>query len=597
MQRRIIQAVVIIMAAAYIISGCTTAPQKPDKIAAGNYDYVKEYISWLAPKEMKENKVVGLSIAIVDDQQTVWARGFGYADLKNKQPATPETVYRIGSISKLFTVMAAMLLAEKGRIDIDEPLQNYLPPFSIKTRFSDADPITLRSIMTHHSGLPDAVVKGMWSSEAPLTLLYRLKDEYVAYPPNYVLSYSNAAMALLGLMIERVGDSDFCEYMTQSVFNPMGMQHSSYELAPEIERLLSKGYRNGEAAKQLPLRDLAAGSMYSNVVDLSRFVKMVLAEGRAGSHQILKPQTIVEMLRPQNGKVVLDFGQQIGLGWFIDYTPHEKIKIAGHGGGTPLFRTTLMILPEKKLGVVVLTNSTEGGRIHSKIGKEALKLALEAKTGETIAKKDIPIEPPDQMASEEMLQSFAGRYATLDMLGAVTLKNKKLEASFEKYNFQLIPSSNGSFGVERRFLRIFPLKKLGRLELAKLRVGRTDFDGRELLTVHYDNKHWFSAEKLSRSPLPPAWEKALGKYKILNPDPDGSPEAVKLSKKEGVLELSYNYPLWHSGRSKLYLKPISETAAITAGIGRNSGETLRLVDIDGENGLAIWGYTMKKQPE
>jgi CubicO group peptidase (beta-lactamase class C family) len=597
MQRRILQAVMIFMAAAYIISGCTTAPQKPDKLAAGNFDYVKEYISWLAPKEMKKNRVVGLSIAIVDDQQTVWARGFGYADLKNKKPATPETVYRIGSISKLFTVTATMQQAEQGRIDIDQPLQNYLPAFSVKSRFSNTDPITLRSIMTHHSGLPSDVLKGMWAPEPPETLLYRLKDEYVAYPPNYVFAYSNAAMALLGLMIERVSDAEFCEYMTQTIIKPMGMQHSSYKLTPDIESLLSKGYRNGKEAKQLPLRDLAAGSMYSNVVDLSRFVKMVLAEGRAGNQQILRPQTIAEMLRPQNGNVVLDFGQQIGLGWFIDYTPHEKLKIAGHGGGTPLFRTSLMILPQKKIGVVVLTNSTEGSRIHNKIGKEALKLSLEAKTGETIEKKDIRIEPPDQKASEEMLQSFVGRYATLNMLGAVDRKKKTLEAKFEKYEFQLIKSSNGSFGVKRRFLGIFPLKKLGRLEVAKIRVGRTEFNGRELLTVHYDNKYWFSAEKLSLSPLPPAWEKALGKYRILNPDPDSSPEEVRLSKKAGVLELSFKNPLWHSGRGKIYLRPISETAALTTGIGRNSGETMRLVDIDGENGLAFWGYKLKKQPE
>jgi len=597
MRRKILQALMIFMAAAYFISGCTTAPQKPDKLVSGNYDYVKAYISWLAPKEMKKNRVVGLSIAIIDDQRTVWTRGFGYADLKSKQPATPETVYRIGSISKLFTVTATMQLAEQDRVDIDRPLQNYLPEFSVKTRFSNADPVTLRSIMTHHSGLPSSVSKGMWAPEPPETLLYRLKDEYVAYPPNYVLAYSNAAMALLGLMIEQVTDSEFCEYMTQTIIKPMGMQHSSYKLTPDIEKLLSKGYRNGKEAKQVPLRDLAAGSMYSNVVDLSCFVKMVFAQGRAGSRQILQSQTIEEMLRPQNANVVLDFGQQIGLGWFIDYTPHEKIKIAGHGGGSPLFRTTLMILPEKKLGVVVLTNSTEGGRIHSKIGKEALKLVLEAKTGETIKKKDIQIEPPDQMASEKTLQSFVGRYASLDLLGAVTRQDKTLEAEFDKYDFQLIPSSNGSFGVERRFLGIFPVKKLGSLEMAKIRVGRADFDGRELLTVRYDNKYWFSAERLSLSPLPSAWEKALGKYKILNPDPDGTPEAVKLSEKTGVLELSFKNPLWHSGRGKIYLRPISETAALTTGIGRNSGETMRLVDIDGETGLAFWGYRMKKQPE
>ncbi len=595
MQIRFFRLLAIIISSVIIISGCTTAPKKPDQFTAGNYDYVKEYVTWLAKKEMKKNQVVGLSIAIVDDQRTVWAQGFGYADAAEKVPATPETVYRIGSISKLFTVMATMQLAEHGRVDIDQPLQRYLPKFSVKTRFSDADAITLRSIMTHHSGLPSGVSKGMWASEPPAKLLYRLKDEYAAYPPNYVLSYSNAAMGLLGLMIEKVYGTEFCAYMEKYVLNSMGMRQSSFKLTPETESFLSKGYRNGKEAKQVPLRDMAAGSMYSNVIDLSRFIQMVFAKGRVDNRQFLQPATINEMLRPQNENVVLDFGRQIGLGWFIDYTPRENLKVAGHGGGTPLFRTNLMILPEKKLGVVVLTNSTEGSKVLGKIGKEALKLALETKTGRTIEDKDIHIEPPDRTASEDMLQSFVGRYVTLNMLGAVARKEKALDANFESYKFQLIPSSDGKFGVTRKFLGIFPLNKIGSLELVKIQVKHTDYAGREFLTIHYDNKHWFSAAKLNPKPLPDTWETAFGNYKIINPDPQGSPEEIRLAEKEGVLELSYKNPLWYSGRGKIYLRSISETQAITTGLGRNSGETMRLIDMDGETGLSFWGYKMKKQ--
>ena len=595
MQIRIFRFLAIVILAAFIISGCTTAPKKPDQIIAGNYDYVKEYITWLAKKEMKKNQVVGLSIAIVDDQTIVWAQGFGYADATEKVPATPETVYRIASISKLFTVMATVQLAEEGKIDIDQPLKKYLPEFSIKTRFPDSGPITLRSIMTHHSGLPSNVSKGMWTSEPPATLLYRLKEEYAAYPPNYVLAYSNAAMALLGLMIEQESSTEFCDYMAQSVFNPIGMQHSSFKLTPEVEGLLSRGYRYGKEAEQLPLRDRAAGSMHSNVIDLSRFIQMVFAKGEVGNRQLLQPDTIDEMLRPQNETVTLDFGQQIGLGWFLNYTRYKNLKIASHGGTTPLFRTSLAILPQKKIGVVVLTNSTEGARIKNKIADEALKLVLEAKIGRSVENKDIRIEPPDKMASEEMLQSFVGRYAALNMLGTVGRKEKTLDAYFERYKFRLIPSSNGKFGVQRKLLGIFPLNKIGNLELAKIQVRRTDFAGRELLTVHYDDRHWFSAEKINPVTLPQAWKNVLGKYKVINPDPHSSPEDFSLSNKDGVLVLRYKSPLWHTATAQTYLIPISETQAFTSGIGRYSGETMRMIDIDGEKGLSIWGYMMKKQ--
>jgi CubicO group peptidase (beta-lactamase class C family) len=114
----------IILMVTFLLVSCAGAPKKPDQIMPGNYDYAKEYLTWLTQKEMKRHKVVGVSIAIVDYQKVIWARGFGFSDVKNKIPATPETVYRIGSISKLFTVMAAMNLAEQGQVDIDRPLKN-----------------------------------------------------------------------------------------------------------------------------------------------------------------------------------------------------------------------------------------------------------------------------------------------------------------------------------------------------------------------------------------------------------------------------------------------------------------------------------------
>jgi CubicO group peptidase (beta-lactamase class C family) len=155
-------------------------------------------------------------------------------------------MYRIGSISKLFTAMATMKLVEDGLLDIDRALKNYLPQFSIRNRFSDSGPITPRTIMTHHSGLPSRLAKGMWSSDPPASLLDRLKDEYAAYPTNYVFAYSNIGFALLGLMVEQVSQANFCDYVDQAILGPIGMQQSSFKKTAEVEALLSRGYRNGE---------------------------------------------------------------------------------------------------------------------------------------------------------------------------------------------------------------------------------------------------------------------------------------------------------------------------------------------------------------
>ena len=438
--------------------------------------------------------------------------------------------------------------------------------------------------------------KGAWTSEPAATLLSRLKNESVAYPTNYVLAYSNVAMTLLGLVIEQVSDTEFCKYQEQSVFDSVGMQQSSFKLTPEIQSLLSKGYRNGKEIKQLPLSYIAAGSMYSNVLDLSRFVQMIFAKGQVGNRQTLQPDTIDEMLRPQNEAVALDVDQRIGLGWFLDYAGKAKEKIAGHTGIMPHYHTGVAILPEKKIGVVVLTNSTEGGKIYSTIAGAALMLAMEAKTGKAIEKREHKITPPDKIVSAEMLNTFVGRYATLNMLGSVERNKNALDVHMGGYKFRLIPSSNGLFGVERKWLGIFPRKKIGNLELAKIQARRMDYAGRELLIVRYDGRPWFTAEKIDPLPLPDAWEKALGKYQVINPDPESSIQNVTLSREEDLLVFTYEFPIWRKGKGKMYFSSISKTEAITLGIGTNSGETMRIINIDNEKGIYFWGFKMKKNP-
>ena len=209
------------------------------------YKRTRDSITSLIQEEMKRFSVQGLSIAIVDDQKIVWARGFGYADVNNRIPAKPETIYPAGSIAKLFTIAAALQLQEQNKIDIDQPLQAYLPEFSVKTRFLGSNPITIRSIMTHHSGLPSDRLKEM-ISRSPIPLKDRVKDlrgEWVAYPPDAIFSYSNVAIQLLGYLVERVCAKDFASYMKESLFHPMGMNHTSFVIEPHVKPLLSKGYR------------------------------------------------------------------------------------------------------------------------------------------------------------------------------------------------------------------------------------------------------------------------------------------------------------------------------------------------------------------
>jgi hypothetical protein len=228
------------------------------------------------------------------------------------------------------------------------------------------------------------------------------------------------------------------------------------------------------------------------------------------------------------------------------------------------------------------------------VSREALKSTLEAKIGKTIERQEETIAPPDNVAARAVMDSMVGRYASLTSLGSIEQKGSNLNATLDNYKFRLVPSSNGKFGVTKKFLGIFPMKKIGHLELSQIQASLVDTGDRQLLSIRYKNKPWFYAEKIDPAPLPTTWQNKLGSYQVVNPDTHGTPQDITLTNEKDVLVMRYKNPLWRAGEAKHYLIPRSDTEAMTLGIGRSSGETMRMIEVDGQTGLSIWGYRMKK---
>jgi CubicO group peptidase (beta-lactamase class C family) len=144
-----------------------------------------------------------IGLVLVRGEETLWAEAFGYADKEKGVPADIRTIYRTGSLAKPFTAMAVMQLAEAGDLDIDQPLNAYLPEFSIRSRFdTTAQPITVRSVLSHHSGLPTDLNKGMWTDARFTEVTANLPEEYTAFPPNLVFSYSNIGYTLRAIKVD-----------------------------------------------------------------------------------------------------------------------------------------------------------------------------------------------------------------------------------------------------------------------------------------------------------------------------------------------------------------------------------------------------------
>jgi CubicO group peptidase (beta-lactamase class C family) len=581
-----------------MLTSCSTMPRKPESAVRGDYGYTKEYISWLIKREMNKNDVTGLSIALVDDQRVVWAEGFGFADEANKAPATPETIYRAGSISKLFTATAAMQLVEQGKIDIDKPLQTYLPEFSAKSRFPDAGPITPRNIMTHHSGLPSELLKGMWTKhpEPFENVVNLIREEYAAYPPNYVFSYSNVGVTLLGHALEKVAGRDFALHMEASLLRPLEMRHSSFSQAPDRSPLGTKAYRNGEEAEELPLSDIPAGGLNTTVLDLSRFMQMVFTGGRAGDRQIIKPETLVEMLRPQNADVPLDLNFRVGLAWMLSGLGGIDIRNAGpvahHSGGTLYHRSQLIVLPEQKLGVVVLANTDTAAQVVSKVATEALKLALEAKSGIKQPEKAKNAASEGSL-SEEALKAYEGRYAAMTGVVSVSKKSDYLRAEIMGKSFHLVARPDGLLALRYKLLGLIPIS-LG--ELDDMGIGRATVSGREVVKANMNGQELLIGERITPVPIPVSWLKLVGEYEIVNAGDDAVlVDNVRVRHDNGLFLVEYTVPLFSNETMSMAIVPLSESEAIICGLGRGMGETIRIVKAGGEEMFRYSGYIFKRK--
>src|SRR5215470_2484909 len=444
-------------ALAALVAACAAPVPRPEAVGAEDYKAVHAYIAALAREEMRKANVTGLSVALVDDQHIVWADGFGFADRARNLPAGADTTYRVGSITKLFTAAAIMQLADAGKLAIDEPIAAVIAGFSMKSRFESAGPVTPRLLMSHHAGLPTDILKG-FSTPHPdslAELTRQLQEQYLAFPPETVWSYSNVGYSLLGRAVETAAGVPYDAYIDDALLKPLGMTGASITGRAPEGPTAAKGYRNGAEAVDMTLRDVPAGGLNASVRDMSRFLEMVFADGSANGRRVLPPETVREMLRPQNTSVPLDLNFRVGLGWMLsglgDIDFSNAGAVAHHAGATALFRSQLIALPEHKLGVVVLSNSATSGGAVNKIATEALKLALEAKTGihepapTPHALSDRPIPP-------ELAREFEGEYATQFGYVKVDAKGLELRADVAGRSLRLVPRDDGMLAVRYSLL-------------------------------------------------------------------------------------------------------------------------------------------------
>lgn len=369
-------------------------------------------IEKIVTDDLKEGKCASYAVAVVKDGRLIMARGFGYADLENDVPATAETVYRLGSITKQFTAMAILQLAEAKKLSLDDELTRFLPDYPTQDH-----KVTIHHLLNHTSGIKSYTnlltfrVK-MRQDFSHDQLLDVFKKEPFEFAPGEKWNYNNSGFYLLGMIIEKASGQSYAEYLQEHIFGPLAMSATRYGDTRPLIRHRAMGYRldKGQLVNDDPMSMKApgaAGALVSNVLDLAKW-HLALEAG-----QFLSPASYEAMYRPT--KLADGKTQDYGYGWGIgEMAGHAKLS---HGGGINGFSTMIARYPLDRLAVVVLSNTigANPGRLEARIAR--CMLGIEEKP------------PADLPTDAEKLKPYPGKYTIDSMQVEITEEDGKLYAT------------------------------------------------------------------------------------------------------------------------------------------------------------------------
>ncbi len=309
----------------------------------------------------------GLSIGIVFDQELVYSRGFGYANLGDSLPTSSQTIYRIGSLTKTFTATAVMQLRDQDKLRLDDPVDQYLPWFRLKSRFSDQPKVSIRQLLTHTSGLPREAAYPYWTDNkfpSRTEMIKGLENQEMIFPPEDRIKYSNLGFAIAGEIVAEVAGMPYSEYVEKNVLNPLNMRSTTVYFQDSQSNRLAVGYSRrleDGTRKAMPFANtkalVASANMSSTIEDMAKFASLQFRERQiVFGDQILKASSLREMQRMQ--RLDPDWKSGYGLGFALWRT--DERTVVGHSGGVPGYRSQLAFLPLEKVAVIVLTNSDDG---------------------------------------------------------------------------------------------------------------------------------------------------------------------------------------------------------------------------------------------
>lgn len=350
---------------------------------------LRAFFDGMVPYALHNGDIAGATFAVVKDGRIIFAQGYGYADLAKRTPViADQTLFRPGSISKLFTWTSVMQLVEQGKLSLDADVNTYLD-FKIPEAFGK--PITLRNIMTHTAGFEESVSELFLQKadqQYPIGQYLQKHMPKRIFPPGKVVAYSNYATTVAGYIVQRVSGEDFNDYVANHILKPLGMNNSTFKQLPPPALLknMASGYKQASDPTAQPyeiVEAAPAGALASTATDMARFMIAHLNGGQYDGTHILKPETVKEMHSlnyvPAPGMNGFD------LGFYQEN--RNGHQIIGHGGDTEFFHSDLHLILDENTGIFMSFNS---------LGKDGAVEPVRVAIFRAFLDRYFPYTPPEE---------------------------------------------------------------------------------------------------------------------------------------------------------------------------------------------------------
>jgi CubicO group peptidase (beta-lactamase class C family) len=569
----------LIIVLSFILLSLSCSSLHPDRpiFKKGDFPGAVTALDTIIRNNLKRHHIPGAAVALVHEGRVIFSQCYGYADTQKKVPITEDTYFMAGSLTKSFTALAVLKLIEEGKIDPHADIRKYIPDFSIRHLYDGEVPITVNHLLTHTSGLMiDYYVRSTGGKKhSNADLLSQLRNEYLCFKPGSAFKYSNIGYRLLGMIIEKVTGDRFEDYLEKEVFKPLALNNSLFEYTADMAPHMSKGHNEGTETSRVDNEDKSASGLFSTLKDLTAFLKFL--SSRAGQLPGgMNNDKIIDLIIRNADPTIdtfYDSKNRYSSGWYLNSYQfngiHTVLSTSGNFNG---FSTAITYLPEERLGIVLLTNSSVGWKADMDIIARGLLGIINASCGAESRRTDA--ENKKNIESTAEYDSLCGRYVGFGPIVDIFQKKNRLYAKFKGPAARLFPEGDGVFKPVLRILFLdIDVARFTDYERIRFRFSKNR-QGEKFLSMEAhvaESTFLIPLHHTKKSNIPKPYSRYYGTWAL--DENETYPNILKLYlpsdrltffEKDGWPMIRIN--TW-MGEGLLLLEPLSENLARIAGSG------------------------------